>query len=192
MKTHSSIFSLFLSALLLLSACADNSQNADSQNAPQSSDNEKVFRSPNGDMVVVRTIKGSDTIWAFNNALGEPLMPNCDSLQVSTTPDGQPSAVIFCHEGKQSFLSFWGNMEKYAEGELKNGKSDGLWIAYDMNTGKKQSETYFTDGIENGSYVVYNENGTPSIVGQNENGKRTGKWSFYDKEGKLIDTKTFK
>lgn len=175
---------LIASSFLILAAC-DN-QGTDSN------DGTVEFRSPKGDIIVSRTIQGTDTSWAINNALGEPLVQGCDSLQVlADTVKGQPKEVIFHHKGQQSMLTFWDNMEKLAEGDLKNGQRNGLWTAYDMNTGKKQSETNFVDGIEHGAYTVYNENGTPSITGQYNLGLRTGEWSFYDKEGNLLGTKQY-
>ncbi len=174
----------FLLLVLLLAACGSNSTD--------SNDGTVEFRSPKGDIIVSRTIQGTDTTWEFNNALGEALVPGCDSLSVFTdTANGQPKEVIFHHKGQQSMLTFWSNMEKLAEGDLKNGQRNGLWTAYDMNTGKIQSETHFTDGIENGPYTVYNENGTPSITGQYTLGQRTGEWSFFDKEGNLLGTNQY-
>ena len=193
MKKHLSSHSLslplipfhsLLLASLFFTACGGN--------GTQNNDGTVEFRSPKGDIIVSRTIQGSDTSWTLNNALGEPLVPACDSLQVfADTANGQPKEVIFHRKGQQSVLTFWDNMEKLAEGELKNGQRNGLWIAYDMNTGRKQSETYFSDGIEHGSYTVYNYNGTPSITGQYTLGQRTGEWSFYDKEGNLLGTQQY-
>ena len=150
------------------------------------------FRSPKGDIIAIRTIQNGDTSWAFNNALGEPLVPGTDSLWVNTdTVNGQPTDVLFHQKGRQTLLSFWDNMEKKSEGELVDGLRHGHWTGFERNTGRKQSETDYTLGIENGSYIVYNYNGTPRIVGQYSNGKETGEWSFYDQDGNLSGTKKY-
>lgn len=184
---------LAVTALLLVAACANKSQNDSNNSSNISNNGTTAFRSPQGDIVAIRTIKGADTTWAVNNAIGDPLIPGTDSLWVNTdSASGQPTEVLFFHKGAQTVILFWQNMERKAQGDLLNGLRNGRWTGYDYSTGKKMSETDYVDGIEHGTYTVFNENGTPSISGQNENGKRTGKWSFYDKEGKLIDTKTFK
>ena len=177
-------FHSLLLAFLFFAACSGGNDT--------SNDGTVEFRSPKGDIVAVRTIQGSDTSWNINNALGEPLIPGTDSLWViPDTTNGQPKEVLFYHQGNQTFLSFWDNMERMSEGDLKNGRREGCWTGYERNTGKKQSETYFSDGLEHGSYTVYNENGSPSITGQYILGQRSGEWSFFDKEGILLGTKQY-
>jgi antitoxin component YwqK of YwqJK toxin-antitoxin module len=78
-----------------------------------------------------------------------------------------------------------------AEGDLVDGLRHGRWTGYERNTGRKQSETDYSLGLENGSYTVYNYNGTPRIVGQYVDGKETGEWSFYDQDGNLAGTKQY-
>ena len=175
----------FSISLLLLASCGSNASQGSSENSTE-------FRSPKGDIVAIRTINENDTAWLINNALGEPLIPGCDSLQVFTNnTTGQPTEVLFHHKGLVTMLSFWDNMEKQAEGDLVNGLRHGLWTGYERNTGKKQSEADYTNGVENGSYAVYNYNGTPRIIGQYSNGQPTGEWSFYDQDGNLAGTKNY-
>lgn len=188
-KRHllSSIINFQFSILLLLLASCSN-QGQDNK----SNDGTVEFRSPKGDIVVLRTIKGSDTSWVFNNALGEPLIPGCDSVQViANATSGQPEEALFHRNGAQTLMAFWENMEKKFEGNLKDGLKEGHWTAYDMNTGKKQSETDFANGLEHGSYTVYNYNGTPRVIGQYNNGTPTGEWSFYDQDGNFAGTKKY-
>ena len=176
-----SIFNFQLSTflVLLLASCSDEVQT-------------DKFSSQNGDIVATRTIKGSDTTWTFNDANGEALIPDCDSIKVTAVyPSSQPMEVVFHHKGQQTMIKFYDELEKFSEGDIKNGKPDGLWTAYDKSTGKKQSETYFTNGVENGPYKVYNENGTPLVVGQYLNGKKIGEWSFYDDYGVLEGTSKY-
>lgn len=171
--------------LLFFSSCSDTGKDPSGQTSAT-----VEFRSPNGDIVAIRNIKGPDTSWTFNNALGEPLLPY-DSLWVGTDTTGQPRDVIFFIKGHQTLISFYPNMQKMAEGELKNQQREGSWTAYDMETGKKQSETDFVNGLEHGSYTVYNFNGTPRIIGQYNNGNPIGEWSFYDDQGNLAGTKKY-
>ncbi len=174
--------SLFL-AILLFTACGGNAADNDSTTE---------FRSPKGDIVATRTIKGTDTTWAINNALGEPLVLGTDSLWVNTdTTNGQPKEVFFFHHDRITLFSFWDNMERMAEGDLVDGLRNGQWIGYERNTGKKQSEVNYLLGLEDGPYTVYNYNGTPRITGQYNNGKPIGEWSFYDEDGTLAGTKNY-
>lgn len=180
---HSSIFALPL-VLLLFVACSGSGNTAN--------DGTVEFRSPKGDIVAIRTILKGDTTWTFNNALGEPLVPGCDSLWVTIdTTSGQPKEVLFHCKNRIILLSFWDNMERMAEGDLVDGLRNGHWTGYERNTGKKQSETDYLAGVENGSYTVYNYNGTPRIVGQYNNGQPIGEWTFYDQDGNLAGTKNY-
>jgi hypothetical protein len=182
MKKQLSFHSLLLTSLLLIS-CGGNAANNDST---------VEFRSPKGDIVAIRTIQGNDTTWTFNNALGEALVPGTDSLWVvADTANGQPKEVIFFHKGQQTMLTFWDNMERMTEGDLVDGLRHGRWTGYERNTGRKQSETNYSIGVENGSYIVYNYNGTPRIEGQYTDGKPTGEWTFYDQDGNLAGTKKY-
>lgn len=185
------IITLAIVSFLMLSACSQKSQSSDNENNKNNANNTVEFRSPKGDIIAVCTVNGTDTTWVINNALGEPLMPDCEHIEVATNDNGQPKEAYFHHKGIITVITFWENMEKMAEGDLKDGLRNGLWTGYDMNTGKKMSETDFTAGVENGSYVVYNENGTPSIVGQYKDGEKTGTWTFYDKDGNRVGTQKF-
>ena len=173
--------------LLLLTACGNSGQSAD-----DSKQGTKEFRSPKGDIIAVRTLKGADTSWTFYNALGEALVPGCESVEVvSTYPSEQPKEVLFNVKGQQTMILFYDNMEKWCEGRIKNGLRDGHWTGYDQSTGQKQSETDYVEGLEHGSYTVYNYNGTPRIIGQNNNGKPTGEWTIYDQDGNFVGTKQY-
>ena len=186
MKKHLSL-SLPLSFLLLallFASCGGNSAT--------SNDGTVEFRSPKGDIVAIRTIRDGDTSWAINNALGEPLVPGTDSLWViANTTTGQPKEVLFHHKGTQTYISFWDNMERMTEGDLVDGLRHGHWTGYERNTGRKQSETDYSLGVENGSYTVYNYNGTPRITGHYSNGNPSGEWIFYDQDGNPAGNKQY-
>ena len=169
-------FQLSIFLVLLLASCSEDVQT-------------DQFSSTNGNIVATRTIKGADTTWTINDANGVPLVADCDSIKViASYPTSQPKEAIFHHKGQQTLISFYENMERWIEGDLKNDLREGLWIGYDQLTGKKMSETYYTNGVENGPYKTFYKNGEPFIVGQYSNGKKVGKWSIYDEYGVLEAT----
>ena len=177
---------LTTAALLLFASCSDNKQASNgSSSAPTSTE----FRSQTGDIVATRTINGTDTTWTFTNSFGEALIPGTDSLQVlSSYQEGQPKEVIFHHKGQSTMIVFYKNMNKQVEGDLKNGLYNGHVTGYDEGTGRKLSESDYIEGIQHGSFISYNANGTPSIIGHYDNGNPVGEWTFYDKEGIIIET----
>ena len=48
------------------------------------------------------------------------------------------------------------------------------------------------DGVLNGEEINYNENGLVWFKGFNIDGKREGKWYFYDKKGSVMEVRTYK
>ena len=60
-----------------------------------------------------------------------------------------------------------------AEGILKDGKKEGLWIYY------------YTMGIENGIWRMWHENGNIYIEQNKNNGKTKGLWKEYYENGKI-------
>ena len=44
------------------------------------------------------------------------------------------------------------------------------------------------EGLEDGPYTVYRENGVPYYQGTYSKGQRVGIWEFYDEEGNLDNT----
>ena len=47
------------------------------------------------------------------------------------------------------------------------------------------------NGLEEGSYRVYREDGRPYYIGQYAAGKQVGTWEFYDPDGNLAGTKEY-
>lgn len=117
------------------------------------------------------------------------------------------------------FKSFFLSGKIKSEGQKINGKEEGSWKFYDEN-GRLLMECNYTLGRENGKYVEYNLNGTIKVEGQyiqisgyetisvenpNDPGKIStekiyrndivalnGVWKYYNPDGKLIKTRTYK
>jgi uncharacterized protein len=73
-------------------------------------------------------------------------------------PNGQKSSEGFLINGKPDgyWKSYNENGVLVSEGNRKNFELDSTWIFYDGN-GKKISETFYTNGIKNGSRTLYYE-----------------------------------
>ena len=65
----------------------------------------------------------------------------------------------------------------------RNGKEQMIII-----NGNPQVEANFAEGLEDGPYTVYRENGVPYYQGTYSKGQRVGIWEFYDEEGNLDNT----
>ncbi|MDE6055354.1 MAG: hypothetical protein K2G55_16715, partial [Lachnospiraceae bacterium] len=49
----------------------------------------------------------------------------------------------------------------------------------------------YDNGLENGHWTDYHENGQIAAEGDYINGKEAGKWSYYDKNGNLEEEEDF-
>jgi antitoxin component YwqK of YwqJK toxin-antitoxin module len=81
-------------------------------------------------------------------------------------------------------VKYYQNKQKEMEGEFKNSKRDGYWVAYYEN-GNKWSEGYFENGLDHGKRTVYYENGKKRYEGNYTKGVQTGKWQFWSESGLL-------
>ncbi|MDX1350544.1 MAG: hypothetical protein R3279_09865 [Putridiphycobacter sp.] len=85
----------------------------------------------------------------------------------------------------------------YPNGQLKmsgklnnNGQKEGIWISYFEN-GKKNSESNFKNGVNDGYSMVWYPNGNVRYFGDYKDGKKVGDWTFYNEEGVFIKTESF-
>ena len=79
-------------------------------------------------------------------------------------------------------VPFTGNITGEEKGKLKNGKSEGSWIAYWEN-GQLWYKGDYKNGKQEGSWVHYHENGQLMSKGDYKNGKKEGSWDFYWSNG---------
>ena len=77
------------------------------------------------------------------------------------------------------------------EGNLNDdGLRQGLWIAYYEN-GTKWSESYYVDGIRDGHSLSFFPNGRVRYVGEYKNDIKVGTWKFYNEDGSLATEETY-
>jgi antitoxin component YwqK of YwqJK toxin-antitoxin module len=109
---------------------------------------------------------------------------------VSTYADGKPKAIKVYTEtnGAKEWtgeIQFHKNGTKSIEGAIKNGLHEGEWISW-YDDGSLWSKGSFKNGIRDGRGIVYYRNGNIQIEGFYEKGERTGLWKSFDDEGNLI------
>jgi antitoxin component YwqK of YwqJK toxin-antitoxin module len=106
-----------------------------------------------------------------------------------TFPDGSPKVVrYYKSETKEVMLKetqYYQDGAKYIEGDYKNGKRNGKWMAWHPN-GNVWSIGYYKKGVEVGLKTVFHENGNKYYEGKVDGERRIGKWTFWDEEGEEI------
>lgn len=86
--------------------------------------------------------------------------------------------------------------EYYENGAVKiignyddDGERNGLWISY-YDNGIKWSESYYLHGLKSGHSITFFPNGKVRYVGEYQEDKMIGTWTFYDEEGNLVKEET--
>ena len=125
---------------------------------------------------------------------------SCDELDSATpkeikTINGYKIVGYYEIDGTDSIKvgerTFYPNSEKvYLEFRIKDGKRHGECLSFFQN-GTRQSLNTYKEGMLNGDYRVWHENGELQIEGQYENNKEVGEWVFYDKDGNVKKTQKF-
>ncbi|MBM3447824.1 MAG: hypothetical protein FJX90_01800 [Bacteroidetes bacterium] len=128
------------------------------------------------------------------------LFTSCDELDSATpkeikTINGYKIVGYYEIDGTDSIKvgerTFYPNSEKvYLEFRIKDGKRHGECLSFFQN-GTRQSLNTYKEGVLNGDYRVWHENGELQIEGQYENNKEVGEWVFYDKDGNVKKTQKF-
>lgn len=99
-------------------------------------------------------------------------------------------------KGEQYYYFENGNLSVY----LVYGKdtTEGEWAlltdeeASEKNNKRTYREVIECSGVLNGEDLFYYENGQLKWKGINLNGKREGKWFFYDEKGAVMEVRTYK
>tara|TARA_Y100000588_G_scaffold385340_1_gene478509 strand:- start:734 stop:1318 length:585 start_codon:yes stop_codon:yes gene_type:complete len=86
-------------------------------------------------------------------------------------------------------FALYENGKKKQEGNLKDGKMDGLWVGWHEN-GKKAVEGNFKDGKQNGLHVMWFKNEQKEFEANFKDGKYDGLVEEWHKNGqKAMETK---
>ena len=94
---------------------------------------------------------------------------------------------------KFSEVPFTGQVGGIEQGSLRNGLREGYWVRYHEN-GQLKYKGSFKNGKAEGSSVAYYEGGQLFYKGDYKNGKDEGYWVGYFKDGRVMTslTGTFK
>ena len=94
---------------------------------------------------------------------------------------------------KFSDVPFTGKTEGKEQGSFKNGLREGPWVGYHEN-GQLDYKGDYKNGSPEGSYVNYWENGQLYYKGDYKNGRQDGSWMGYFEDGSVFTslTGTFK
>ena len=72
--------------------------------------------------------------------------------------------------------------EVRGHGQIVEGLREGSWIFFDDN-GQRLSEGTFKNGREHGPWVFFHPNGQMASTGGFANGVRDGHWTFFNPDG---------
>lgn len=79
---------------------------------------------------------------------------------------------------------YQGNIKK-VEGTFKNGLKNGKWT-YWYDNGNKWSEGTFFCGLSHGRFSIWKDDGSRNFSSHYKFGKPNGKWMFWNNEGRIV------
>jgi antitoxin component YwqK of YwqJK toxin-antitoxin module len=87
------------------------------------------------------------------------------------------------------YVSFYGNGQKFEEGEFVDGKKQGVWHMWNENGTKAKDENY-VDGELDGNWTLFDEKGAKVREVGYKAGNRDGKWTYYE-DGKVVREESY-
>ncbi|MEN8121720.1 MAG: DUF3352 domain-containing protein [Bacteroidota bacterium] len=105
-------------------------------------------------------------------------------------PDGNLKSSVNYKDGKvngEAFFFYDDNKEtKMVEVIYEEDVINGVYLEFYQNGAQKATLNY-EEGMLNGDAEFYYKTGRTKIKGKYKNGRKKGKWYFYDEKGKLIN-----
>jgi antitoxin component YwqK of YwqJK toxin-antitoxin module len=133
--------------------------------------------------------------------IGILLFSACDDLDRAEereikTINGYRIVGYYEMEGNDSVKigerTFYPNSENvYLEFRIKDGKRNGECFSFFKN-GQKQSLNTYENGLLNGEYKIWYQNGKLRVDGEYLNDKEVGSWTFFDSLGTVIKSQEYK
>lgn len=108
-------------------------------------------------------------------------------------PNGQPESIMFYVEGEEHPSSqkvYYSDGKLKIEGTFKNGLRDGKWTSY-YDNGNIWTVNNYLEDANHGEYFMYNQDGSLKLQGFYEHGEETGVWIINDESGNLIEERSF-
>ncbi len=91
------------------------------------------------------------------------------TVQEKTIPDGD-------------YVEYHENGALSIQGQILNGRKEGLWVSFHDN-GNKQSESTYSNGVLHGKTATFHPNGQLMYLGYFKHGERDAVWAFYNENG---------
>jgi antitoxin component YwqK of YwqJK toxin-antitoxin module len=120
---------------------------------------------------------------------------DCPAGTVQNTTKISKDTAVFCRKtSKQDgnepsrhgpYVAFWGNGQKQAAGQTKDGFQVGKWTFWDAN-GVKTGETEFLRDNFHGTRIEFYANGNKKTEQQWVHGKREGLAVAYSEDGQKV------
>lgn len=108
-----------------------------------------------------------------------------DSISTAILSEKNTPVEVHAYIGDSTWVfRFYEDFLQQSVGLMINGKSCGKWQFFYPN-GNIQLEAMFIEGVKNGLYNTYRDNGRPIYRGYYINDQRAGVWEFYDQDGNL-------
>lgn len=82
-------------------------------------------------------------------------------------------------------VGYYPQGQKRIEGEYADGLREGQWM-YWYDNGNIWSQAHYKAGIRHGRSTVWFENGQKYFEGRYRHGERVGRWRFWDDDGTLV------
>lgn len=143
------------------------------------------------DCYLIKNFEFREMRYRFFGVLMLALLLSCGNGNtervVESYPNGQPSLVqVYDHNGQWiKEIQYYESGALMMEGAIKNGLREGEWKSY-FEDGKTQSTGFFHEGIRTGATTIYYENGNLYMEGPYKDGRQIGQWSYYDEQGYLL------
>lgn len=95
-------------------------------------------------------------------------------------------------EGKEPWWDENGKL--YREYEYKLDTPHGTWVWWYDKEGKgtKTAEATWKEGLKDGPYRWWHDNGQLGVEGVYKENKQQGTWKYWDRDGKLTETREYK
>jgi antitoxin component YwqK of YwqJK toxin-antitoxin module len=89
------------------------------------------------------------------------------------------------------FVVFAGGGGKLIEGTYREGVQEGVWTTWYEN-GQRSAIDHFRDGLQDGLHISWYANGQKAIEGNYRAGKREGVWTRWDPSGLTRKQQTYR
>jgi hypothetical protein len=94
-------------------------------------------------------------------------------------------------QGEWRYYMAHANGNKILQGVYRNNKRDGTFKKYYESTEQLMYEEAYHDNLPDGPFTWWYSNGKLESKRFYKNGNPTGQWEFYNKDGRLIDKKSY-